>query len=189
MKKLLLAITLLLLSVVFAACSDNGESNEESSDSGEEMEQEQEHAEMDHSSSGDVPEDLKEAENPKFEVGSTAIINAEHMPGMNGAEAVISGAYDTVAYVVSYDPTNGGERVTDHKWVIHEEIEEAGEEPFKSGDEVTLNASHMEGMEGAAATIESAEETTVYMVDFVNTESGEKVENHKWVTEDELSAE
>ena len=46
----------------------------------------------------------------------------------------------------------------------------------------------MEGMDGATATIDSAEETTVYMVDFTTTDTDEAVTNHKWVTESELSA-
>ncbi|MGN0699600.1 MAG: DUF1541 domain-containing protein, partial [Oscillospiraceae bacterium] len=46
-----------------------------------------------HSSSGEVPEGLKEAENPTFRVGSTAMMHADHMPGMNGVEATISGAF------------------------------------------------------------------------------------------------
>lgn len=44
----------------------------------------------------------------------------------------------------------------------------------------------MEGMQGAAAIIDSAEETTVYMVDYTSA-TGEQVKNHKWVTEKELS--
>jgi hypothetical protein len=46
------------------------------------------------SSSGEVSAGLKEAENPKYEVGSTAIIKAKHMnmEGMSGAEATIAGA-------------------------------------------------------------------------------------------------
>lgn len=142
---------------------------------------------MDHSGSGEVPEGLKEAENPTYKVGSQAIINAEHMEGMNGAEATISGAYDTTVYSVSYTPTNGGERVEDHKWVIHGEIENAGEEPFKAGDEVVLNADHMEGMDGVTATIDAAEQTTIYMVDYTDTVTGEEVTNHQWVTESELA--
>lgn len=74
-----------------------------------------------------------------------------------------------------------------HKWVIHEEIENAGDKPFQPGDEVVLNADHMEGMKGAKAVIDSAKQTTVYMVDYIDTETGQKVTNHKWVTEDELS--
>ena len=159
----------------------NEEENEESSNGEEEMDG------MDHSGSSEVPEGLAEAENPTYPVGSKATINASHMPGMNGAEATISGSFDTTVYTVTYTPTTGGEPVEDHKWVIHEEIENAGDESFQTGDEVVLNAEHMEGMKGATAAIDSAEQTTVYMVDYTDTETGEKVTYHKWVTENELS--
>ena len=144
---------------------------------------------MVHDDSGEIPEGLKEAENPTYNVGETATITDGHMEGMEGAEATIVGAFDTVAYEVSYDPTNGGPREENHKWVIHEEIADAGEEPFEPGDEVTLEANHMEGMEGATATIDDAKGTTVYMIDYQPTTGGEEVKNHKWVTDSELSAE
>jgi transcription antitermination factor NusG len=147
------------------------------------------HSGMDMSGSGEVPEGLKEKENPTFELGSTATITDAHMPGMEGAEATIVGAYETTVYSISYDPTDGGERVEDHKWIIHEEVKDAQEEPYEVGDEVEVDADHMEGMQGAMAIIDSAEQTTVYMVDFVLTDSGEEVTNHKWVTESELSKE
>lgn len=145
------------------------------------------HSAEEMSSSGEVPGDLKEAVNPTYEVGSTARITADHMQGMDGAEATISGAFDTTVYTVSYMPTTGGEMVEDHKWVIHEELVNPGAAPLQPGDEVTMEATHMEGMEGAVATIDSAEQTTVYMVDFTTTNTGEEVQNHKWVTESELS--
>lgn len=144
---------------------------------------------MVHDDSGEIPEGLKEDENPTYNVGETATITDGHMEGMEGAEATIVGAFDTVAYEVSYDPTNGGPREENHKWVIHEEIADAGEEPFEPGDEVTLEANHMEGMEGATATIDYAKSTTVYMIDYQPTTGGEEVKNHKWVTDSELSAE
>lgn len=144
---------------------------------------------MVHDDSGEIPEGLKEAENPTYNVGETATITDGHMEGMEGAEATIVGAFDTVAYEVSYDPTNGGPREENHKWVIHEEIADAGEEPFEPGDEVILEANHMEGMEGATATIDDAKSTTVYMIDYQPTTGGEEVKNHKWVTDSELSAE
>lgn len=75
-----------------------------------------------------------------------------------------------------------------HKWVVHEELEDPGEVPLEQGDEAVMNATHMEGMEGAAATVDSAEQTTVYMISYVDTETGDPVENHKWVTEAELEA-
>jgi hypothetical protein len=145
------------------------------------------HGNMDMSGAGEVSENLKVAENPKYEVGSKAVIESDHMEGMKGAVATIVGAYETTVYSISYTPTNGGERVENHKWVIHEEIENAGSEPFKPGSEVKINAAHMEGMDGVTAEIDTAEATTVYMVDFTTTTGGEKVKNHKWVTESELS--
>jgi Protein of unknown function (DUF1541) len=166
--------------------STTNENENTEADMDEEMEG-MDHSGMNHSGSGEVPEGLKESENPTYPVGNQAIINAEHMSGMNGAEARISGAFDTTVYTVTYIPTTGSEPVEDHKWVIHEEIENAGNEPFQPGDEVVLNAEHMEGMDGATAVIDTAEQTAVYMVDYTDTETGEKVTYHKWVTESELS--
>lgn len=143
---------------------------------------------MNHSGSGEIPDGLEEAENPTYEVGSQAVIEADHMEGMSGAEATIVGAFDTTAYAVSFTPTTGGEPVENHKWVIHEELNDAGEEALESGAEAVIEADHMEGMDGATAEIDSAEETTVYMVDFTPTTGGEEVVNHKWLTESELSA-
>lgn len=141
-----------------------------------------------YSSSSDVPENLKVAENPTFKIGSKAIIQADHMEGMKGATATIVGAFDTTAYIVSYRPTTGGFPVTNHKWIIHEEIKKAADKPYESGSEVVMEADHMKDMKGATAQINSAEHTTVYMIDYTPTTGGDKVKNHKWVTEDELSA-
>lgn len=154
-----------------------------SSESGKDMES------MMHDDSGELPDGLKKAENPKYEVGSTAIIQANHMEGMKGAEATIVGAFDTTVYEVSYQPTTGAERVENHKWVTQEEIEEAGESVIANGTEVTLEADHMEGMDDAPATIEASKTTTIYMIDYEPTTGGDTVKNHKWVTEDELSEE
>lgn len=202
-KQSTLFILLALLLLVLGACSNiedetqntnedieninQGTTNEEENEELSNGEEEMDHAGMNHSGSSEVPEGLAEAENPTYPVGSKAIIHASHMSGMNGAEATISGAFDTTVYTVVYTPITGGEPVEDHKWVIHEEIENAGDEPYQTGDEVVLNAEHMEGMKGATATIDSAEQTTVYMVDYTDTETGEKVTYHKWVTESELS--
>lgn len=170
------------------ANQENNEGNMDMEDSGSEEDMGgMDHSNMDMSSSGEVPEGLKDAENPKYPVGSKAIITDAHMEGMKGAEATIVGAYDTTVYTVSYTPTTGGERVENHKWVIHEELIDAGEAPVEPGTEVKTEASHMEGMEGATLEIDSAEETTVYMVDFTPTTGEEEVKNHKWVTESELS--
>jgi len=187
-KRIEMGILSFLTVFTLSACGgDKEEGNHENMDMDTPTSSE-ENMEMDHSGTGEVPEELKVAENPTFEVGSQAIIEADHMEGMNGAEATIVGAFDTTVYSVSYTPTTGGERVTNHKWVIHEELEEVDNEAFEPGTQVTLNAAHMEGMQGATAEIDTAEETTVYMVDYMPTTGGEKVTNHKWVTESELSA-
>lgn len=192
-NKWMMGILSLVAAVTLSACNTDSEMSEEPMDmdneTEENMSEDSGHMNMDHSGSGEVPEDLKEAENPTYEVGSQAIIETDHMEGMKGAEATIAGAYDTTAYALTYTPTTGGEPVENHKWVIHEELENPGDVPLKTGDEATIAADHMEGMNGATATIDSAEETTVYMVDFIPTTGGEEVTNHKWVTEDELSAE
>ncbi|MCK6259541.1 YdhK family protein [Fictibacillus sp. KIGAM418] len=179
-KNSLFVVILLALSLTLSACSSDEKGNEK-----QDMNQ-MNHKGMNHSGSGEVPKELKEAINPKYEVGSQAIIKASHMEGMKGAKAKIIGAYDTTAYVVSYTPTTGGKRVENHKWVIQEEIRDAGNKTLKAGTEVKLNANHMKGMKGATADIVSSEKTTVYMVDYTTTTGGEKVTNHKWVTEGEL---
>ncbi|MBD3919100.1 DUF1541 domain-containing protein [Paenibacillus sp. PR3] len=186
-KKIALLGATLVLAVALSACGNSSDQGQAANNSGQGMNMGHSGMDMEHSSSDKLPAGLKEANNPKFKVGSQAVILDDHMPGMKGATATISGAFDTTVYTVSYVPTTGGEKVTNHKWVIQEEIMNAGEKPFDKGEEVTLMADHMEGMNGAKATIDTAEQTTVYMVDYTPTTGGEPVKNHKWVTESELS--
>jgi len=133
---------------------------------------------------GPAPSGMKEATDPTYAVGDSVILDADHMPGMDNAEATISGAFDTTTYSVSYTPTDGGTPVTDHKWVVHEELEGHGEAPLEAGSQVILNADHMPGMKGAEATIDSSTDETVYMVDFEM--GGMEMTNHKWVVESEI---
>ncbi len=183
---LLSAVALLALS----ACSEDKTEPSSTSNNTPESEQqtEMDHSTMNHSSSAEVPATLKKAEDPTFPVGSTALIKDGHMEGMKGAEATIVGAYKTTAYIISYNPTSGGERVENHKWIIHEELIDVGEAPLSSDTEVKTTATHMAGMKNATVRIEEAVPTTVYMVDYISTTNGETVKNHKWVTEDELTA-
>ena len=196
-RKLLMSFFSLSATVLLAACSTQTSTEEASveveSVSMESMAEESSVSssegmgDMVHDDSGVIPEGLMEAENPTYKVGDSVIMQAGHMEGMEGAEATIIGAFDTVAYEVSYDPTNGDPRVENHQWVIQEEIMDAGTDPLGVGSEVMLEAEHMEGMNGATAIIDAAESTTVYMVDYISTDTGETIKNHKWVTEQELA--
>lgn len=192
-NKFTVGILSVVAALALSACNTETETPQEQMDTEnmptDSTEQDGDHMDMDHSGSGEVPEGLQDAEAPAFEVGSQVNIEADHMGGMDGAEATVVGAYDTTVYAISYTPTTGGDPVENHKWVIHEELENPDSEPLKAGDEATVSADHMTGMTGATVTIDSAEETTVYVIDFMPLDGGEAVTNHKWVTEDELSAE
>ena len=103
---------------------------------------------------------------------------------MDGAIATIVGAYDTYTYSVSFVPTTGGPEITDHRWVVQEELKDAGNDRLADGTEVTITANHMTGMDGAAATIDYSTDETVYVVDYEA--DGMLMTNHKWVTESEV---
>ena len=196
-RKLLMSLFSLSAAALLAACSTDTNTEEASvgseSVSMESMVEESSSSssegmgDMVHDDSGVIPDGLMEAENPTYKVEESVIMQAGHMEGMEGAEATIVGAFDTIVYEVSYDPTNGDPRVESHQWVIQEEIMDAGTDPFGVGSEVMLEAEHTEGMSGAAATIDASEATTVCIVDYIDTVTGEAIKNHKWVTEMELA--
>lgn len=139
---------------------------------------------MHHGDGGPVPAGMKPAAHPKYPVGSTVILTANHMDGMVGARATVVGAYSTFTYAVNYTPATGGAMVKDHKWVVQQEIRDAGTQRLAGGKEVTLTADHMSGMQGANATIASSTDQTVYVVDY--TTGGMTMKNHKWVVQDEM---
>jgi hypothetical protein len=200
--KNLLALLGLMAILLISACGNNEAttgndtqastepSNMEMNHSDEQASPGMDQGEMDmnHSGSGEVPQGLTEAAQPTYKPGDQVVIHANHMEGMNGAKATIVGAYNTVAYAVTYTPTTGGQPIPDHKWVIQQEIKDAGTQPLQPGATVTLEADHMKGMKGATATIDSAEQTTVYMIDYTPVNGGEPVTNHKWVVESEVSS-
>ncbi|MFK0523457.1 YdhK family protein [Paenibacillus illinoisensis] len=191
MKKYVMMMGSLLItgSLMVSGCGKNTEQNSSNGSGDSHNSHTATTGEMHHSDSGELPQGLMEKVDPTYPVGSQVIMSADHMSGMKGATATIVGAYETTVYAVTYTPTTGGEPVKNHKWVIHEEIKDHNKEPYKVGGEVVLDADHMTGMKGATATIDSAEQTTVYMVDYTPTTGGDPVKNHKWVTENELSAE
>lgn len=195
-KKLLIGLVSSFTAFTLTACGDSNENtgkdtNKDNNIKTEEPQNNQtnhDNKEMNHSESGEVPADIKTAANPTYKIGSKVIINADHMKGMDSAEAKVVGAYDTTAYMITYTPADGGEKVKNHKWIIQEEIKDAGNKTLKTGSEVTIEADHMKGMNGAKAVIESSKDTTVYMVDYTPTTGGDKVKNHKWLIEDELKS-
>lgn len=133
---------------------------------------------------GPAPEGIEVAKSPKYPVGSEVTLLTDHMSGMNGAEATIAGAYETTTYAVDYTPTDGGEPVKNHKWVVQEELKDPQGNPLKVGDKAVMTATHMPGMEGAEATISEVTTETVYMVDYEY--DGMEMTNHKWVVESEI---
>lgn len=181
-KKMYFLFVTAVLAAFLAACSSSDQTTQPTHHKeAEKMKH------MNHSNSDELPKGLKKAANPTYKLGNTAMMNTDHMEGMNGAEATIAGVFDTTVYMISYIPTTGGKNVTNHKWIIHEEIKNERDELYQAGENVTVEADHLEGMENAEATIDSAHETTVYMVDYTSTKDGEQVKNHKWVIESELT--
>lgn len=154
-------------------------------DAGDEADADDDPADMDHpADGGPVPDGMTEETDPEYPVGSEVTLTADHMEGMDGSTATIVGAYDTYTYSVNYTPTTDEDPIEDHKWVVQEELEDAGDGRLADGSEVTLAAEHMEGMDGATATIESSTDETVYVVDVEA--DGMTMTNHKWVTDSEI---
>lgn len=187
-----LAAGALGVALVLAGCASGADDNQQTDPSATEEHQghggnnaESGDEEMEHPmDGGPAPEGIAEASEPTYPVGTEVQLTADHMEGMEGATATISGAFDTYTYSVNYTPAGGGNPVTDHKWVVQEEIEDAGDARLADGTEVTLLAEHMEGMEGVKAIIASSTDETVYMVDYET--DGMKMTNHKWVVESEI---
>ncbi|MEO4053984.1 YdhK family protein [Solibacillus sp. CAU 1738] len=193
-KKMAMAL-FVLLAVFLVACGNKEKTNtntntnpDTNTDTNTMTEPNQNHNDVNNLTEGpNLPTGLKAATNPKYPVGTKVVLKAKHKPGMEGAEATVVAAYDTTAYAVTYKPASGQPEVKNHKWVIHEELKDVNKKPYAVGEEVVIETDHLEGMKGATAKIEEAKPTTVYMVDYKST-TGEEVKNHRWVTEDEISA-
>src|SRR5690625_3117524 len=102
-KKIFVVIIAVISLITLSACSGNNEeqslensNNTETESNNNEIKNESDsHADMNHSGSGEVPKGLKTSENPTYKVDSKAIVEADHMKGMKGAEATIVGAFST----------------------------------------------------------------------------------------------
>ncbi|AZA09058.1 YdhK family protein [Corynebacterium pseudopelargi] len=65
-------------------------------------------------------------------------------------------------------------------------MKEAENPRFKVGEKVRIDAEHMPGMEDAIGTVTGAYTTTVYEVNYDPTDGSPRVEDHKWVVQEEL---
>ncbi|WEV60790.1 YdhK family protein [Streptococcaceae bacterium ESL0729] len=130
-----------------------------------------------------APADLKATADPKFPVRSEITITADHMPGMKGASGKVVGVYDTKLYTVDYMDTEDHQMITNHKYLIADEI--VGD--LTVGSKITLEADHMSGMKGASGSIVAISDGPAYMVDYTSNDSSKMmVTNHKWLTQTEL---
>lgn len=69
---------------------------------------------------------------------------------------------------------------------VPEGMTQATDPTYPVGTAVTLTADHMEGMNGATATIVGAYDTYTYAIDYTPTDGSEPVLDHKWVVQEEL---
>lgn len=80
------------------------------------------HDDMEHpTDGGPVPENMTEATDSEYPVGSEVTLTADHMEGMEGVTATIASSTDETVYVVDYEAD--GMTMTNHKWVVESEIE------------------------------------------------------------------
>ncbi len=193
-NRIILGFVTFVLAVVLSACGTNNanENKANNTDLGAETTNNEAdntantlNAEDTTSIPREVPEGIKEAENSTFTVGDVVTINAAHEEGMQGSQGIILGAYDTIVYSVSYIPTNDGQPEENHKWIVHEELQGLDEEMLVPGAEVILEADYEEGMFGAEGEIDTAEQTIVYMVEYVLPNG---IQKQKWFKESELTA-
>ncbi|MDF7637630.1 DUF1541 domain-containing protein [Leuconostocaceae bacterium ESL0958] len=133
-----------------------------------------------------MPTNLPKAENPKFKPGQNVTVEATHLPGMHGASGQVVAAYQTTLYQVDYQPSNGGAKVTGHKWITKDDW--ADKQDHQIGDQVTLTMNHMPGMYGAKATVTGMQTGTAYVINYQPTNGQPEVKNHMYVTDDELAA-
>ncbi|WP_372698795.1 YdhK family protein [Arthrobacter sp. JSM 101049] len=70
-----------------------------------------------------VQEELQDVGDQPLEVGDDAVMTADHMPAMKGATATVSQVWTGTVYMVDYQVD--GMTMTNHKWVVEDEIQPA----------------------------------------------------------------
>lgn len=124
---------------------------------------------------------------PEYPIGTSVTVLADHMPGMKGARGKVTGAFDTIAYAVTFT-SEDGQMHSNHKWVITEEIEGGAGKMLQSGQKIKLSAGHIALMagKGTKAVITDVEPGPVYMIDYDAADGSGTIFNHQWVVEKEL---
>ncbi|EIT84443.1 lipoprotein [Fictibacillus macauensis ZFHKF-1] len=69
-----------------------------------------------------IQQDLKDPGDKLLKKGTKVTLEADHMKGMKGAKGVIEEAKSTTIYMVDYQPTTGGKKVMNHKWLTEDEL-------------------------------------------------------------------
>lgn len=76
-----------------------------------------------------IQEEVETEDGNSAGVGDTVTIHADHMAGMQGQQGEITGKQEGPAYMVDFQPTNGSEPFTNHKWDSENELQ-----PLEEGD-------------------------------------------------------
>ncbi len=72
---------------------------------------------------GPAPGGIVDASDPTYPVGTKVVLTANHMAGMEGAEATIESSTEETVYMV--DVEANGMKMTNHKWVVESEVQPA----------------------------------------------------------------
>lgn len=191
-KKLLTGVISVMTAFALVGCSSDTEPPKEDVDKEENQEVQEEkvtkelseYSHMFISGNDVIPNNIKYIEYPKYHPGTTVVFkDTTEYPHMENANLVVIDAYNTTAYAVSYKNPAGDTIYT--KWVVQEEIQNAGEQPLQVGDEVFLSPTT--SIPEVKATIDYVEEGPVYIVD-IETADGQIITNYKWVLESEIKS-
>lgn len=69
-----------------------------------------------------VQEEIRGAGTRTLPKESKVTLTADHMPGMEGAQATIVSSTTQPVYMIDYTPTTGGPLVRNHTWVVQDEL-------------------------------------------------------------------
>ncbi|MCT2597074.1 YdhK family protein [Staphylococcus warneri] len=94
----------------------------------------------------------------------------------------------------SKEENNGSKDKKEEKHMEHksesktpDDMKRTDDSKFKKGDEVTITAGHMPGMKNAKGTVKGAYKTYAYVVSYTPENGDKKVNNHKWVVNEEVA--